>query len=87
MKTIQRGLLALSLVAAAGIGPALAADDYAEFNKPGAVDSKVADGLITGSRISLIVSALEKAGFEVEVNKDTKGAPRIASLGELVERL
>ena len=72
----------LALIAGAAVllasGPAFA-DDYAEFNKPGAVDSKVADGLITASRIDLIVAALEKAGFEVEVNKDSEGAPKISS--------
>jgi hypothetical protein len=64
----------------AGAGVALAQDDpYAEYNKPGAIDSKVPEDLITGSRVGMIVAALEKAGFEVEVDKTDSGAPRISS--------
>ena len=47
MKTIHSGLLSAALLLGAGIAPALGAEDYAEFDKPGAVDSKVAEGLIT----------------------------------------
>ena len=79
MKTMHFGLLAAALLVAGGFATAAAADDYASYNKPGAIDAKVAEGLITGSRIGLIVAALEKAGFEVEVTKDKDGAPRIAS--------
>ena len=78
MRTTAFALAGATLIATAGL--VLAEDDpYAEYNKPGAIDSKVPDDLITGSRIGLIVQALEDAGFEVEVNKDSNGAPRIAS--------
>lgn len=86
MKTRLPGLLAAALLIAGGLVTAAAADDQADliasFNKPGDVDSKVADGLITGSRIDLIVSALEKGGFEVEVTKAKDGQPQIASTDE-----
>ncbi|HVY21354.1 MAG TPA: YbjN domain-containing protein [Bauldia sp.] len=74
-------LMLAAAVLIAGAGAALAEDDdqYAEFNKPGAIDSKVAPDLITGSRIGMIVAALQKAGFEVEVNKTDSGVPRIDS--------
>jgi hypothetical protein len=78
MKTPYFVLLTAAWFAGAATA-ALAADDYAEFNKPGEIDSKAAEDLITGSRVGLIVSELEKAGFEVEVNKGSKGQPIIAS--------
>ena len=80
MRQMIPGLLGAVLLIAGGSVPVFAADDeYAEYNKPGAIDSEVAEGLITGSRVSLIVAALEKAGFEVEVTKDNAGAPKISS--------
>ncbi len=79
MRKASIGLLGAALLVSGGLAPAMADDPYAEYNKPGSVDAAVADGLITGSRIGLIVDALEKAGFEVEVTKDKDGGPRIAS--------
>jgi hypothetical protein len=58
---------------------AFAADDYAAYDKPGAIDAKVPDDMITGSRVGMIVKALKRGGFEVEVTKDDKGAPKITS--------
>jgi hypothetical protein len=78
MRTTFFALAATLLLTGSSV--ALAADDdYAEYNKPGDIDAKVPDDMITASRIGMIVKSLEKAGFEVEVNKDSAGAPRIAS--------
>ncbi|HVY19050.1 MAG TPA: YbjN domain-containing protein [Bauldia sp.] len=52
---------------------------FDSLNKPGAVDAAVAPGLVTASRVDLIVAALEKAGFDVSVAKSESGAPRITS--------
>jgi hypothetical protein len=78
MRTTTAALAAMLLITATG--SALSADDpYAEYNKPGSIDAEVPDDMITGSRVGMIVKSLEKAGFEVEVGKDSKGAPKISS--------
>ena len=66
-------------------GPALAAapvQDLAffdSFSKPGAADAAAAPELITGSRIGMIVAALEKGGFDITVVKNNDGSPQINS--------
>jgi len=80
MRTIALPLLAaLFLPAAAQAASVQDQGFFDSLNKPGAVDAAVAPGLITASRVDLIVAGLEKAGFDVTVAKSDTGAPRITS--------
>jgi len=49
------------------------------FDKPGTVDAAAPPELVTGSRIGMIVAALEKGGFDVAVAKNGDGSPQINS--------
>jgi hypothetical protein len=54
-----------------GAGASSVSDDSDDANPP--------DGIITASTVPRIVKALQKGGFEVEVNKADSGAPLIES--------
>jgi hypothetical protein len=80
MRTLALPMLAALLLPVAAQAASVQDQGFFDsLNKPGAVDAAAAPGLITGSRVDLIVATLEKAGFDVTVAKGDSGAPRISS--------
>jgi len=82
MKTLNLGLLGVAALIAGGLASPALAEDAASpqgGDKAAVVADAGAAGLVTASSIDMIVAALEKANFEVEVTEDDSGRPRIES--------
>lgn len=80
-KIIARSIGSAALIAGGLIASAALAEDTTPATPgSGAVsDAPTASGLVSGSTMDLIVAALEKEGFEVEVTQTEDGSPKIES--------
>ncbi len=77
MRTMKLQLFSIVVALAASVSLAWADDATSKANDD--PDANPPAGIVTAETVDRIVKVLEKAGFEVEVNKADSGAPLIES--------